>query len=111
VGTIVLPPLDVQLAEDIGGNSIDVGGRDTVGSKKSLDWSGHLYEVQKGLGQVDPFLRPINANRSLNNVSVDGRLALNVINLAVREQLLQTIHQAINIDSHTEPNSTRLLNS
>ena len=47
--TVILPCLDVQLSEDIGGNSIDVGGRDAMGSKKGLDWSGHLYEVQKGL--------------------------------------------------------------
>jgi hypothetical protein len=47
VGTIVLPPLDVQLAEDIGGNSIDVGGRDTVRGKKGLDWSGHCMKFKK----------------------------------------------------------------
>jgi len=54
--TIILPRLDIQLPEDIGRNGINVGGRDAMGGKKGLDWSGHLYEVQKGLGQVDPFL-------------------------------------------------------
>jgi hypothetical protein len=56
--TIIFPGLDVQLAEDIGRNGIDVGGMNTVRHEKGLDWGGHLYELQKGLGQVDPFFTP-----------------------------------------------------
>jgi hypothetical protein len=48
--TVILPGLDIQLSKDIGRNGIDIGGRDAVGGEKGLDWSGHLYEVQKGLG-------------------------------------------------------------
>jgi len=65
--TIILPGLDIQLSEDIGRNGIDIGGRDAVGGKKGLDWSGHLYEVQKEVGEVDSFLRPIYNNSTLNN--------------------------------------------
>jgi hypothetical protein len=53
--TIVLPGLDVQLAEDIWGNGIDVGGGDTVGSKKGLDWSGHCMKFKKIRVVRDPF--------------------------------------------------------
>jgi hypothetical protein len=45
--TIILPCLDVQLAKDIGRNGIDVGGRDAVGGKKGLDWSGHCMKLKK----------------------------------------------------------------
>jgi hypothetical protein len=45
--TVVLPGLDVQLSKDIGRNGIDVGGRDAVGSKKGLDWSGHCMKFKK----------------------------------------------------------------
>jgi hypothetical protein len=45
--TIILPCLDVQLAKDIGRNGINVGGRDAVGGKKGLDWSGHCMKFKK----------------------------------------------------------------
>ena len=67
VGTIVLPPLDVQLLENLGGNGVDVGGMDAMRHEKGLDWSGHGFESEKEWVVRDSFLRPIYNNSTLNN--------------------------------------------